>query len=639
MPITISASDVKPGEPLAPLVKAQGHKNVVAAKVDGKIVDLHTPILEAPKSVELLQKIDEESLAVVRHSTAHVMADAVKQLFPKAQVTIGPSTDNGFYYDFDYEPGFSDEDLVKIEAKMKEIIATKAPFKREPIGRAEAMALFESMGEHYKRELIAAIPEGVPISLYRHGDFVDLCRGPHIPGAGYIGGVKLTHTAGAYWRGDEKNKMLRRIYGTAFFTQGELDKHLLQQEEAKKRDHRKIGKELALFDFHPWAPASPFFQPAGAVMYNALIDFMRDIYTRHGYVEVVTPQIFDAELFKRSGHYTNYRQNMFDVTPGKGAETDESDHREFMCKAMNCPAHFLMFGMHKHSYRELPLRWADFGRLHRFERSGVTAGLVRVRSFAQDDAHIFCTPEQVASEIHTFIDLCAAVYRALGVPEFTVALSTRPTPSMGTDELWTSAEKTLAEALQKQNLPFKINPGEGAFYGPKVEFQIKDALGRAWQLGTIQVDIANPENFELGYVDRDNTEKRPVILHRAILGSLERFLGVYLEHTAGNLPGWLAPEQVRVVTVGQEQEAYGKELLEKCKSLAMRATLDDSSDKLGAKIRHAQLLKIPFALVVGQREAAEGKVAIRRRGGEDLGSKTWEEAVELLAKELARPRV
>lgn len=637
--IPISASDVKVGEPLAPLVKAQGHKNVVAAKVDGHIVDMHTPIMQTPHTVELLVKTDEESLAVVRHSTAHVMADAVKQLFPKALVTIGPSTENGFYYDFDYEPGFTDEDLVKIEAKMKEIIATKAPFRREPIGRSEALALFESMGEHYKREIIAGIPEDAPLSVYKHGDFVDLCRGPHIPGAGYIGGVKLMQTAGAYWRGDEKNKMLRRIYGTAFFTQGELDKYLLGLEEAKKRDHRKIGRELELFQFHPWAPASPFFFPAGALVYNTLIDFMRGVHEKHGYQEIVTPQIFDAELFKKSGHYDNYRQNMFDATPGKGAEVDEEDKREFMCKAMNCPSHFLMFGMHRHSYRDLPLRYADFGRLHRFERSGVTAGLVRVRTFVQDDSHIFCTVDQLPSELKNFIDLCGDVYKVFGITEWSVQLSTRPKQSMGTDELWKSAEDTLSSALQSYGLPFKINPGDGAFYGPKVEFHIKDALGRSWQLGTVQVDIANPENFELAYIDSDNTQKRPVILHRAILGSLERFLGVYLEHTAGNLPAWLAPEQVRVISITNEEQAYGKQLLEKLKTLGMRATLDDGKDKLGAKIRQAQLLKIPFALVLGRREAAEGTVAIRRRGGEDMGVLPLEEAVALLTKETNRPQV
>ena len=637
--ISISVSDVKVGEPLAALVKAQGHKNVVAAKVDGQIVDMHTPITHAPQTVELLVKTDAESLAVVRHSSAHVMADAVKQLFPKALVTIGPSTENGFYYDFDYEPGFTDEDLVKIEAKMKEIIASKAPFRREPIGRPEALALFESMGEHYKREIIAGIPQDAPLSVYKHGDFVDLCRGPHIPGAGYIGGVKLMQTAGAYWRGDEKNKMLRRIYGTAFFTQGELDKYLLGLEEAKKRDHRKIGRELELFQFHPWAPASLFFFPAGAMVYNTLIDFMRGVHVKHGYQEIVTPQIFDAELFKTSGHYANYRQNMFDATPGNGAEVDEDDKREFMCKAMNCPSHFLMFGMHRHSYRDLPLRYADFGRLHRFERSGVTAGLVRVRTFVQDDSHIFCTFDQVSSELNTFIDLCGAVYKALGITEWSVQLSTRPKQSMGTDELWKSAEDTLAKALERQGLPFKINPGDGAFYGPKVEFHIKDALGRSWQLGTVQVDIAGPENFNLTYIDSDNTQKRPVILHRAILGSLERFLGVYLEHTAGNLPAWLAPEQARVISITDEEQSYGKQLLEKLQTLGMRATLDDGKDKLGAKIRQAQMLKIPFALVVGKREAAEGKVAIRRRGGEDLGVLPLDEALALLIKETKRPQV
>ncbi len=634
--INIDPADLPLDKALWEYVKAKDHKQIVAALVDDQIVDLHTPIRARPQSVKLLTPEDPQALFVLRHSTAHVMADAVKRLFPKAQVTIGPATDTGFYYDFDYEPGFSPEDLEKIEQTVREIAGTRAPFRRHTMPREEMRKLFGDMGEHFKVEIIDAIPPADELSYYKHGEFVDLCRGPHLPHTGFIKGVKLTHTAGAYWRGDERNKMLRRIYGVVFFSDAELKKYLELQEEAKKRDHRKLGRDLKLFGFHEWAPASPFFLPAGAAVYNGFVQLMREVYEARGYVEVITPQIFDAALFKRSGHYENYSENMYFAAPHK-AEGEEDATREFSAKPMNCPGHCLLYGMHKHSYRDLPLRMADFGRLHRYERSGVTAGLTRVRTFCQDDAHIFCTIEQMQAEMLAFIDLTGDVYRAVGIDEWSVALATRPEKSIGSAEMWQLAEKSLAEALDARKIPYTLLKGEGAFYGPKIEFHIKDALGRSWQLGTLQVDFALPERFELSYVASDNSEKRPLMLHRAIFGSLERFIGVYLEHTGGNLPAWLAPEQVRVVPVTDEQNAFAESVLEKLKALGIRATLDRNNEKLGAKIRDAQLMKVPFAAVVGKREAAENKLALRRRGGEDLGARPLEEALALLREETRRP--
>ena len=637
--IEVSPSEIPVGKALWEYIKAKDLKQIVAARVDDQIVDVHTPIKATPKSVQLLQPDDKDSLMVLRHSTAHVMAEAVKKLFPKAQVTIGPATDSGFYYDYDYEPGFSPEDLEKIEAMMRTIAQTRAPFRRFTMSRDEMKKMFADMGEHFKVEIVDGIPANDELSYYKQGEFVDLCRGPHLPHTGYMKGIKLTHTAGAYWRGDEKNKMLRRIYGVVFFSEAELKKHLEQQEEAKKRDHRKLGKELELFGFHPWAPASPFFMPKGALVYNQLVEYMRGVYEQRGYQEVITPQIFDAELFKRSGHYDNYRDNMYFASTHASTETDEQDAREFSSKPMNCPGHCLLYGMHKHSYRALPYRMADFGRLHRYERSGVTAGLTRVRTFCQDDAHIFCTMGQMQSEMLAFIDLVGEVYPAFGISEWEVKLATRPEKSIGSDEAWTLAEKSLHDALNQRAIKYEVLKGEGAFYGPKIEFHIKDAIGRSWQLGTLQVDFALPERFDLTYVDSDNSEKRPLMLHRAIFGSLERFFGVYLEHTGGNFPGFLAPEQVRVIPVSGDQNPYAQEVLEILLNQGIRAGLDISNEKLGAKIRDAQLMKVPYAGVVGKKEVSERRLAIRKRGGEDLGALPLEEAVAFLVKESAAPKL
>ncbi len=635
--IEVNPSDIPVGRPLWEYIKAKDLKQIIAAKLDDKIIDVHTPVKTAPTTAVFLTAEDKDSLFVLRHSAAHVMAEAVKKLFPTAQVTIGPATETGFYYDYDYEPGFTVEDLEKIEAKMREIAATRAPFRRTVVSREEMKKLFADMGEHFKVEIIDGIPGSDELSYYKQGEFLDLCRGPHLPHTGFMKGIKLTHTAGAYWRGDENNKMLRRIYGVAYFSEAELKKHLEQQEEAKKRDHRKLGRELELFGFHPFAPASPFFLPKGTIVYNAMVEFMRSVYRQRGYQEVITPQIFDADLFKKSGHYDNYRDNMYFASTHDSTEKDEADAREFSAKPMNCPSHCLIFGMHKHSYRGLPYRMADFGRLHRYERSGVTAGLTRVRTFCQDDAHIFCTVAQMRDEMLAFIDLVGEIYPAFGITEWDVKLATRPEKSIGSDEAWNLAENSLAQAMNERGIKFEILKGEGAFYGPKIEFHIKDAIGRSWQLGTLQVDFAMPERFELSYVDSDNSEKRPLMLHRAIFGSLERFFGVYLEHTSGNFPGFLAPEQVRIIAVSNDQNGYAQEVLEKLLNQGIRAGLDISNEKLGAKIRDAQLMKVPYAAVVGKKEVSERLLAIRKRGGEDLGAKPLEEAIAFIVKESAPP--
>ncbi len=651
-------------------------KNIIAAKVDGKVVDLHTPITRAEgTTITPIRSSDPDGLRIIRHSAAHIMADAVQRLFPGTKVTIGPATDAGFYYDFDKASGaFTEDDLAKIEARMKEIVSANRPFRREVTSREEAHKLFEQMGETYKRELIDAIPEGEEISLYRHSDgkdeWVDLCQGPHVPSAGKLGAVKLISVAGAYWRGDERNPMLQRIYGTAFPTKKELEEHLKLIAEAKERDHRKLGKELELFMFHEYAPAMPFFLPRGAFVYNRLMSYVRDLYVDYGYQEVVTPQVFDKRLFETSGHLPNYRENMYlpvtadhideaklslrvDVAPESGESYREADAtrdkavitqltelEKLGLKPMNCPSHCLVFGHRRRSYRELPWRIADFGRLHRYERGGVVHGLSRVRSFCQDDAHIFCTPEQMQEEIAGFLRLLFEVYAAFKFDKIMIRLATRPEKRIGSDAQWDAAENALAEALKADGLTFELAPGEGAFYGPKLEFHIEDALRRSWQLGTIQVDYALPERFGLEYTAADGAAHRPVMLHRAILGSLERFFSVYLEHVGGAFPAWLAPEQVVIITVSEKQNEYAESVVAFLTGKGLRARADLSSDKLGAKKRNARLLRVPYIAVVGGREAEEGKVApwSRERGG-DLGPMALEAFAELLLAESTAPRL
>lgn len=646
------------------LLSARGSLDdkVVAARADGKLVDLMTP-LEPPSKLEPVRVGDAQALEVLRHSTAHVMADAVQKLFPGTQVTIGPSIDAGFYYDFSRPGGasFSEEDLAQIEKRMAEIAAGAHEFRREVVDRAEARRLFDSMGERFKLEIIDRIPEGEEVSLYRHGDWVDVCRGPHVPNTKLLQAVKLTGVAGAYWRGDERNPMLQRIYGTAFFSKAELDAHLKRLEEARARDHRKLGKELELFLFSDLAPASPFFLPRGAFLYNRLIQFVREAYSERGYSEVITPQIFDKALWERSGHWQNYRdvmfvavgtdaiqkrpegrgtplQELFELPQGARAEGVKFEYLSG-CKAMNCPSHCVLFGAQRRSYRELPLRVADFGRLHRYERSGVTHGLNRVRTFCQDDAHIFCTPEQLQQEIASFLDFFYGVYHALGFEKIQVRLATRPEKRLGSDELWDQSEKALEAALRSNGLEFEFSEGEGAFYGPKLEFHVTDALDRPWQLGTIQLDYNLPERFELEYIGADNAAHRPVMLHRAILGSIERFLGVYIEHVGGAFPLWLAPEQLALLTVADRHLPFALEAAAALRARGLRVRVDDSNEKLGAKIRNARLMRLPYLGVVGDKEVEGRGLALRSREGGDLGFVSLDAALERLVGEAVPPKI
>lgn len=626
----------------AEILKEQSklHHNTVAALVDGAVKDLHTPVPEG-SAVTPIASDDPRALPLIRHSTAHVMADAVQRLFPGTKVTIGPAIDNGFYYDFDRPDGrFTDEDLARIEETMREIMKSDVPFVRAELTRDEARARLDAVGERYKLEILDAIPEGEAISFYQHGAWADLCEGPHVPSTRFLGAVKLTSVAGAYWRGDERNPMLQRIYGTAFPSQKALDAYLKQLEEAKARDHRKLGKELHLFMFHEWAPASPFFLPRGAFVYNGLIGYIRAQYARRGYSEVITPQVFDKALWERSGHWENYRDNMFlafgsdamsvegergipmrDVFPLPAGSKAADARMDYVCgcKAMNCPSHCLLFAADLKSYRDLPLRMADFGRLHRYERSGVTHGLSRVRTFSQDDAHIFCTPEQMPAEIDGFFDLLDEVYGALGLDKVAIRLATRPKEGfLGAIEDWDRAERTLAESVTRGGRTFELAPGEGAFYGPKLEFHVTDAIGRSWQLGTIQLDFNLPERFDLSYVGSDNAAHRPVMLHRAVLGSIERFLSVYIEHTAGWFPAWLAPEQVVLVTVADRHLEFAEALAEKLRAQGLRPKVDPSSEKLTAKIRTASLLRPPYIGVIGDKEVEKDGVTLRK-GRTDLG--------------------
>jgi len=612
------------GEAVAASIGARLAKDALAVKVDGEVLDLRRPITKSG-AFEVITPRHPDAVEVYRHSTAHLTAHAVKRLFPGVKIGIGPAIENGYYYDFDPGRAFTPEDLERIEAEMRKIVAEDAPIERVEMSKAEAVKVFEAQGDDLKVEIVSGIPEG-QLSCYRQADFVDLCRGPHVPSTGKLGVFKLTHTAGAYWKGDENNPMLQRIYGASFLSQKELDEHLHRLEQARARDHRKLGKELGLFLFHPWAPASPFFLPKGAVVYNLLVDYMRSLYPKYGYSEVVTPQVYDVELFKRSGHYQNYHENMFFT---------EVDEREFGVKPMNCPGHFLMFAQQAFSYRDLPVRYADFGRLHRYERSGVTQGLTRVRTFCQDDSHIFVTLDQMADEMDRFIELIDEVYGAFGFADVKVGLATRPEKFMGTPENWEIAEKALASAFERRGRPYVIHEGDGAFYGPKLDFQVTDAIGRAWQLGTLQVDFSNPEQFDLHYTAEDGSKKRPVVLHRAVLGSLERFFGILVEHTGGDFPLWISPEQARVIPVSDKLAGYAREVAAKLRAAGLRVTVDERNEKLGAKIRHGELEKVPALLVVGEKEREAGAVSLRKRHEGDLGSRPVDELVSELKQAVA----
>jgi threonyl-tRNA synthetase len=601
-------------------------ERAVAARVNGRLIDLSASV--APDvAVEAVLPETPDGLEVIRHSTAHLMAQAVQELFPGTQVTIGPVIEDGFYYDFVRAEPFTPEDLRRIERKMKEIVSRNLAVIRREMPKSEAMELFQSMGESYKVEILRGIPDE-SVSVYQQGEWKDLCRGPHVPSTAKLGAFKLTSVAGAYWRGDERNAMLQRIYGTAWANEADLKRHLELLEEAKRRDHRKLGKELDLFSFHPIAPGSPFFHPKGAFVYNALIGFVRRLYARYAYGEVITPQVCDVDLWRRSGHYEHYRENLFFV---------ETDERQFAVKPMNCPGHTYLFANSKRSYRELPLRYADFSKLHRYEKSGVLHGLTRVRTFSQDDAHIFCAPAQVQEEITRLIEMARVVHRAFVFEDIRILLSTRPEHRMGSDAMWDHAEAALRAALDANGLAFEINPGDGAFYGPKIDFLFRDALRREWQLTTIQLDYALPERFDLSYVSAEGKEERPVMIHRALLGSIERFLAILIEHTAGAFPLWLAPVQAKVLTLTERQQAYGAEVAERLRQAGLRVELDDRNEKLGYKIRQAQLEKVPYMLVLGDREAAERKVAPRARSGEQLPPTSIEEFSTRLLSEAKEP--
>ncbi|HTO86077.1 MAG TPA: threonine--tRNA ligase [Thermoanaerobaculia bacterium] len=602
-------------------------KDALAAKLDGRVVDLSRPV-EADAAVEILTPKSSEALDVYRHSTAHLTANAVKRLFPDVQIGIGPAIENGYYYDFNPKRAFTPEDLEAIEAEMRRIVAEDNPIERLEMSKEEAVRIFEGQNDALKVEIIRGIPDD-RVSCYRQKDFIDLCRGPHVPSTGRLGVFKLTHTAGAYWKGDEKNPMLQRIYGASFLTQKELDEHLTRLEEAKARDHRKLGKELELFVFHPWAPASPFFLPKGAALYNGLIELLRSEYRKRGYDEVVTPQIFDVALFKTSGHLANYREHMFFT---------EAEEREFGVKPMNCPGHFLMYQSRLWSYRDLPVRFADFGRLHRYELSGVTAGLTRVRTFVTDDGHIFTPLEKVESEILAFLEFLDFVYGAFGFEQVEISLGLRPEKRMGSDELWDRGEAALDAALKRAGRPHVVTPGDGAFYGPKIDFRVKDAIGRAWQLGTIQCDFSQPENFDLTYVGEDGERHRPVVLHRAILGSLERFLGILIEHTAGSFPFWIAPVQAVVLPVSDRFAEAAHAAARRLFAAGLRVETDARNEKLGARIRKAELEKIPAMLVIGEKEASAGTVAVRLRHGGDAGTMRVEDFAAAAAGAVASRR-
>ncbi|MCU0653779.1 MAG: threonine--tRNA ligase [Polyangiaceae bacterium] len=631
--------------------------DVVAVKIGKKLVDLHTPVdtaLLTPGTTPV-RSSDPEALDVIRHSAAHVMADAVQRLFPGTKVTIGPAVEDGFYYDFHRTDGaFTEQDLARIEAEMASLIKKNTPFRRDVIARNDALAMFEKMGESFKCEIIRSIPEGEEISLYRHGgsqEWVDVCEGPHVPSTGFLGAVKLTSVAGAYWRGDERNPMLQRVYGTAFPTRAQLDEHLRLLEEARARDHRKLGKELDLFLFDEVAPAMPFFLPRGAHVYNQLVSYVRSLYDRDGYDEVITPQAFHPSLFRTSGHLGNYNDNMYRLWTEDGFEPDpERDafnrarvrevmqQESFALKPMNCPSHCVIFGSRRRSYRELPMRVADFGRLHRYERGGTVHGLSRVRSFAQDDAHIFCSQEQVSVEIERFIRMLYEVYQTFKFDHIDIKLALRPEKRIGSAELWDSAEGALEVGLKAAGLPFEFLPGEGAFYGPKIEFHVKDALKRSWQLGTIQFDPNLPERFELSYVGQDGKEHRPIMLHRAILGSLERFMSVYIEHCGGNFPTWIAPRHCIVLTVSEKTNEHAQKVVDRLRARGIRADADLSADKLGAKIRNARLMRYPYLCVVGPKEAEADAVGVRSRERGELGAMPVDAFLDLLLDEIAARR-
>ncbi|WP_337582803.1 threonine--tRNA ligase [Parasutterella excrementihominis] len=600
----------------------------LAGKVNGKLVDLSHPITEN-STVSIVTDKDPEGLEIIRHSTSHLMAQAVKGLYPEAQITIGPVIENGFYYDFSLPKHLTNEDLPLIEKKMDEIVKRDLPIVREEMDRDEAVKYFNSIGEHYKAEIIGSIPAGETISLYRQGDYVDLCRGPHVPSTGRLKVHKLMKLAGAYWRGDSKNEMLQRIYGTAWAKKDDMAAYLHMLEEAEKRDHRRLGKELDLFHFQEEAPGLIFWHARGWALWQQVEQYMRRVYQDNDYQEVKAPQLLDRSLWEKSGHWSKYKENMF---------TTESENRYYALKPMNCPGHIQIFNSAVRSYRDLPIRYGEFGACHRNEPSGSLHGLMRVRGFTQDDGHIFCTEDQILSECTAYTKLVQKVYADYGFTDISYKIATRPEKRIGDDATWDKAEKALMDALDASGIKYDILPGEGAFYGPKIEYHLRDSLGRGWQCGTIQVDFQMPARLGAEYVTESNGRATPVMLHRAIVGSLERFIGMLLEHYAGQLPPWLAPVQVAVANITDDQADYAKEVVSMLKKAGLRAEADLRNGKITYKIRELSLQKLPYILVVGAKEKAEGKVAVRVRGGKDLGAMSVEDFIKLVQEDVATRR-
>jgi threonyl-tRNA synthetase len=610
------AADIGPG-----LAKA-----TLAGQVNGKLVDASQPI-EEDTELRIITAKDEEGVEIIRHSTAHLLAQATERLFPECQVTIGPVIENGFYYDFSYPPGFTPEDLDKIASEMRRLVKDALPVERIVMGRGEAIQFFRQEGEEYKAQIIEDIPEGEELSLYRQGEFIDLCRGPHVPNTSHLGHFCLTKLAGAYWRGDSRNEMLQRIYGTAWPTKKELNTYLRNLEEAEKRDHRRIGRQLDLFHFQEEAPGMVFWHDHGWIIYTEVKNYVRKRLRQAGYTEVNTPELVDISLWEKSGHAEKFLENMF---------LTGCEDRSFALKPMNCPCHVQIFNQGLVSYRDLPMRMAEFGSCHRNEASGALHGLMRVRGFAQDDAHIFCTPEQVKGEARAFIELLYSIYRDFGFEDVMVELSTRPEKRVGDDSLWDRAEEGLAAVLEEGGIDYKLNPGDGAFYGPKIDFSLRDTIGRVWQCGTLQLDFNMPGRLGAEYVAEDGSKHVPVMLHRAILGSLERFIGVLIENYAGKMPAWLSPVQAVVLNITDRADQRCEEIAESLENQGFRVQLDLRNEKIGYKIRQHTLNRVPFMLVVGDREVEEGTVSVRTREGEDLGSMQLAAFAEHLGKEVAK---
>jgi len=600
-------------------------KAALAGSVNGKLVDTSSVISDDAELAIITEK-NPEGLEVIRHSTAHLLAHAVKELFPDAQVTIGPVIDEGFYYDFSYARPFTPEDLTAIEKRMAEIAKRDLKIERKVVARSDAIAFFKNQGEHYKAQIIEAIPGDEELSLYAQGNFTDLCRGPHVPTTAKLKVFKLMKIAGAYWRGDSKNEMLQRVYGTAWSKKEDLEAYLHRLEEAEKRDHRKLAKQLDLFHTQEEAPGMVFWHPKGWAIWQQVEQYMRRVFQDNGYQEIRTPQVLDRGLWERSGHWENFRENMF---------TTNSEERDFAVKPMNCPGHVQVFNQGLKSYRDLPLRLAEFGSCHRNEPSGSLHGIMRVRAFTQDDAHIFCTENQIENEVVVFINLLQKVYADFGFNEILVKLSTRPQKRVGTEVQWDKAEAALAAALQQKQLAYDLQPGEGAFYGPKIEFSLKDSIGRVWQCGTVQLDFSMPGRLDAGYIDEHSARQVPVMLHRAILGSMERFIGILIENHAGAMPLWLAPEQVVVLNISEGQAEYAQKIADELKKQGFRANADLRNEKITYKIRDHSLQKLPYQVIVGDKEVAAQMVAVRARSGADLGQMTLQALLERLQTEAA----